>query len=134
MTPAELEQALMQFTGTEKWTRHGMARRLLLMTDGVMFLQEEAKAYWLIDAIASHLMTNAALRREEFQAWTFTRHGEGLAKPNQPHLLIATDGNDHELVRQEIEFTDFQLPEIKLYVAWDGGSFNAFVAMLPSEY
>lgn len=134
MTPQELETGLAQFTGTETWHRHGMFRQLL-MTDGVMFLQEHAGAYWLIDAIGSHVFTNRKLspQRNPFQVWTFRRSGDGNA-PNQPHRLFATDGNsERAIIAQKIEFSDFPLPEIRLYVVWDGG-FNGFVVMLPREY
>ena len=42
---------LRQFTGTEQWYRHGLARNILF-TDGAKYLADEAGAYWLLDEIA----------------------------------------------------------------------------------
>ena len=44
---------LNQFIGTEKYYR--ISRRHLL-TDGTKYLAEQAACFWLMDAIASHLM------------------------------------------------------------------------------
>jgi hypothetical protein len=133
MEPGALEAALANFTGTEQWTQHALARNLL-MTDGVIFLREKAEAFWLIDAIASHIATNPRLQREHFQCWTFEKYAADLAVPNRPHRLFVTDGkSDKPLVVQELEYTDFPLSEVKFYAVWDGG-FNKFVLMLPSEY
>jgi hypothetical protein len=49
-------------------------------------------------------------------------------------LLSVTDGNDTPpIAKQEIEYTDFPLEEIRFFVAKDGG-LKAWVIMLPSEY
>ena len=40
------------FTGTENWYRYAMMPRFTY-TDGVKYLAEQAKAYWLLDAIFS---------------------------------------------------------------------------------
>ncbi|MFC7738341.1 DUF6876 family protein [Roseomonas sp. GCM10028921] len=41
-----------QFTGSQTFTRHGIARSVL-MTEGVMLLAEKAGAHWLTDIIVS---------------------------------------------------------------------------------
>jgi hypothetical protein len=132
LTPDELTAGLANFTGTEQWHRHGMFRQMLL-TDGVKWLADNAECYWLIDAIGSHIFTTEKLspRKEPFQVWT-------LAVNDGKATLRATDGGKHgaqalELVRQEIEYTDFPLPTIEIWAVWDGG-FTAFVLLLPSEY
>ena len=45
--------------------------------------------------------------------------------------MVYEDGNDHELARQEIAYTDFPLEAITLYACWDT---QHWVIMLPSEY
>jgi hypothetical protein len=96
--------------------------RRITFTDGVHFLAEKAGAYWLIDLIAPH--KNRRLSNEEFQIWTFT------VNRDKPPMAVATcqaDTDEPVLRRQRIEYTDFPLPAIKLWLV-DG------VLMLPSEY
>jgi hypothetical protein len=47
-----LQSELSQFFGTEKFYR--ITKRHLL-TDGTKYLAEQAKCFWLMDAISSHL-------------------------------------------------------------------------------
>lgn len=110
---------LAQFTGTENWYRHTLARKVHY-TDGVLFVAERAGAYWLIDEIAVAQKAEAALMNEEFQVWTLVVEGSSA-------LLRCDDGNDRRLLEKQIEYTDFPEPGIKLY-AVDG------VIMLPGEY
>jgi hypothetical protein len=125
---AELESELAHFTGTESYTnlRYPWLRKRFLLTDGAKHLAEKAKAYWLMDAIASH-QTNKSVAAEEFQFWKLTV-GE-----KREAVLICTDGNDHELVRQDIPFTNFPLNSISLYAALDE-CLGGLVVMLTSEY
>lgn len=125
----ELRNSLAQFTGTEKWYRHGMFRQLYL-TDGTKYLADKAKAWWLVDAIGSHIVTNKNVRREPFQNWRFV-------KGEKKHRLFVTDGGKGDTPRtvasQQIDFTDFPLDDIELWAIWDDG-LRGFVLMLPSEY
>jgi hypothetical protein len=116
MDREKLEQGLAQCTGTEEWHKHQFG---LTYTDGIKFLAEEAGAYWLIDAIASYR------KKEPFQVWTLTVTIRG--KERRAVLEMREDTDAPVLVHQDIEFTDFPLPEIKLYLV-DG------VLLLPSEY
>ena len=125
---------LAQFHGTENWYRHELLRRLIY-TDGVKYVAEKGGAYWLIDLIASHqagIRKRARLDksfRPEFQVWTLTRACDGFA--GGAAVIVCDDGDDLEMARQEIEFTDFPLPSIKLFCAFYG---EHYVLMLPSEY
>ncbi|MFZ4768472.1 MAG: DUF6876 family protein, partial [Roseimicrobium sp.] len=48
MTQKTLTQAdLSQFTGTEQWYRHGLARNVLY-TEGAQHVAESGGAYWLL--------------------------------------------------------------------------------------
>jgi hypothetical protein len=110
--------------GTENYTKHSLWRELLF-TDGVNQLREDADCYWLIDAIASYA------RKEMFQLWELTVDTD----KNTAVLTMKEDTNEAELVRQEIEYTDFPLTEIKFYVEYgsiDGTNCN-YILMLPSE-
>jgi hypothetical protein len=117
---AALEAALAQFSGTENWWRHWTGR--ITYTDGVKFLAEKAGAFWLIDLVASH--QTARLRQEAFQVWLLA------VNRGKTPMAVATcraDTDTPELVRQEIEHTDFPLASIRLWLVDS-------VLMLPSEY
>ena len=113
-----IEQALAQHSGSLERFRHWAKR--IIYTPGVADMAEICGAYWLIDLVASHQVT-PSVRAEEFQVWTLTVAADRTA------LAVGDDGNGHEVARQVIEFTDFPLDEIKLYL--DQGTL-----MLPGEY
>ena len=125
---AELEADLPHFTGTESYTnlRYPWLRKNFLLTDGAKYLAEKAKAFWLMDAIASHQI-NKRVAGEPFQVWELVVSADCKA------VLTCTDGDEHILVRQEIPYTDFSLDQISLYAAQDDG-LGGLVIMLTSEY
>jgi ribosomal protein S27AE len=114
------EAALLQFTGTESYTRHWTKR--LVMTEGVMFLVDHGAA-WLLDAVASY---QPQLGKVGFQLWKLEVFGTAAI------LTCREDSGNPVLIEQRIEWTDFPLPEITLYVI-DSGDVG-WVAMLPTEY
>ena len=58
---------LRQFTGTEQWHRHGIARNVLY-TDGAQYVAESGGAYWLLDEIA-FAQSIRDVAAEAFQVW-----------------------------------------------------------------
>ena len=115
---ADLQAGLAMHTGTSRWFRHWGGQ--IIYTEGVQFLAREAKAYWLLDLIASWCREQA-LRGEGFIVWKL------LVNADRSAIAIAEDGNGRELTRQNIHATDFPLDEISLYLT-DG------TLLLPSEY
>jgi hypothetical protein len=97
-------------------------------TIGVQALAEDARCYWLIDAIVSYQLS-VKIRREPFQVWS-------LKVENRQGVLTCGDGNyTPPLVTQKIPYTDFPMEEITLYLedgSLDGAS-PAKILMLPSE-
>jgi hypothetical protein len=164
----EFRRDLGQFTGTEQWTRYPLlCPHILLLTDGALYVAEHGgeagrTAWWLIDAIASY-QGEAVIKHQDFQVWKLFVHppdeaglaqntamaglqsqpGQAPEKPFNPHrraTLICTDGNEKELVRQEIDMTDF-LPvgEIRLYASVEEHADistrqKVMILLLPSEY
>ena len=118
LTRKEIEAGLPQFTGTEHYYRHQPG---VLLTDGAKWLAESAECYWLYDIVWS---VKPILDKRWFAAVRLT------VKDNQGEVTI-DDGNDNVLYTQHIDYTDFPLPKIKLFVA---GSEEGEVIMLPSEY
>ena len=110
---------LTEFTGTERYYR--ISRRHLL-TDGTKYLAEQAECFWMMDAIASHLMEIGTAD------WFIVVK---ITVKNSAALMVYEDGNGHEHARQEIPYTDFPLAEQTVYTCWDG---EHWVLMLPSEY
>jgi hypothetical protein len=114
----EILNNLPNFTGTEQWHKFSMFTKLLA-TDGAIYVAKSCGAFWLLDIIVS-CQQIAKVRNEEFQVFKLTvNDGQGV--------VTVEDGNDNEVYRQEIPYTDFPLDEITLWVT--GG-----VVLLPSEY
>ena len=123
-SPEAIRDILVQATGTEHYWRVFPENDKFLFTDGVKLMAEMCEAFWLITAVFSW-QCEVKVRHEQFQVWILRFKDK---ERGDDVLLICEDGNNKELARQEIDYTDFPLPEgIKLYL--DGG-----VLMLPSEY
>ena len=118
LTPEQLQTALRGFTGSEQFFR---MYPNVIITEGVKFLCDQAQCYWLIDCIFSY-QTIRKVAREPFQVLDLTVDLE-----KRTGLILVTDGNNLELYRQALEFTDFPLQAIKLYYVDQ-------TVMLPREY
>ena len=110
---------LAHFTGTAQYYR---ITRQHLLTDGTRYLADAAGAYWLMDAIASHLGEIGTAD------WFVVVR---MLVEDSAALMIYEDGNGQEHARQQIPYTDFPMSEITIYCCWDG---LHWVLMLPSEY
>jgi hypothetical protein len=129
----KLKKSLKQFTGTDNYYRHSLG---IHYTDGIRYLAQQTECFWLIDVIASHqtkrLLADEMLR--DFQVWLLVvGDSHKFIKPKDGYKAVITCWKDtpdvgiKPSVRQDIEFTDFPLSELKLYLC------NG-VLMLPSEY
>jgi hypothetical protein len=115
----EIQDGLAQFYGTEQYHKLN-AFSNLKATDGVAWLCQNADCFWLIDIICSYqkkCMKDQMLC--DMQFWTLT------AKNNKGLVICERDTGDIA-IKQVIDYTDFPLPEIKIWV--ENG-----VMMLPSE-
>ena len=110
---------LSYFTGTEKCYR--ISRRYLL-TDGTKYLAEEAKCFWMMDAIVSHL---SEIATEDWVVQVRVNVNGNRA------TMIYEDGSGSEHARQEIPFINFTMQSITLYSCWYG---EHWVIMMPSEF
>lgn len=115
----QLSAELSQFTGTSKYYR---IDRKILLTDGTYYLCEHAGAFWLMAVFSSYLHE---LKLDEW--FTVLK----LDVAGSSAKVTISDGNDNVLATQEIEYTDFPLPNLTLYGCWDS---EHWVLMLPSEY
>jgi|ERR1035437_215799 hypothetical protein len=106
MNTYEIKRALRQFTGTECYWKHLYpAKSPLLLFDSILIFQ-----------------TDKRLKGANFQIWTLQQSKKDLSWL----LICREDSNLKPLISQVIEFSDFPLDYIKLYVIQG-------IALLPSE-
>ena len=118
---------LSQFSGTEQWHKHMADKSFcLLLTDGMKYLADNGKCYWLMDVVASY-QKDLLKKGHRFQLWRIE------VEDQKAVVTCKQDSNEPNLVRQEIEYTDFPLSQYEFYVIHDGGS-NPPVALLKGEY
>jgi len=122
MNTIKIKRDLKQFTGTESYHKHLFpGKSPILLTDGCDFIRQKCNAFWLFDAILSYQLEKV-LRGVNFQLWELQQ-----SKKDMSWLLTCReDSNQKPLISQVIEFSDFPLEYLKLYVI--GG-----IALLPSE-
>lgn len=128
----ELNRGLDQFQGGGDQYRHWMPG--VRFTEGVKWLCDNAGAYWLVDAIASHLISGPyrlAAKRDARLAgcsfWRLQREPKGQGA----HLYGEADSGEEPAIHQAIEFTDFPLPSVRIWAEHDG---TEWVLLLPSEH
>lgn len=116
---------LSNFTGTESYHSHAiLGTGLIYLTEGCHYLREKSSCYWLFDIISSIL---PEIKGEEF--WSVR-----LKKTGNEAIFTVDDGNGNILYTQNIEYTDFPLDEVHLFVSDLREYGNSPVVMLPSEY
>lgn len=121
MNKNELKSNLSQFTGTSQYYKYLPP---YLLTDGVQYLAETAQCYWLLDIIWSvHGLPELA--NQDFLVVTL--------KVNEcSGIVTIDDGNNNILYTQHIEFTDFPLDEISIWI--EPLDEVRRVMLLPSEH
>ncbi len=113
------KEELNNFTGTENYYHNLIGN--FKYTDGVKFLADKGKAYWLLDAIGSYQVSDK-IRQIGFQVWKL----ETNLKTQTARLSLLNEDRK-EIVFQEIPYTDFPLEEIEVWLI------NK-VLILPGEY
>jgi hypothetical protein len=129
MNAAEITIELSHYTGTEGYTRFGIGKAHA--TDGAIRMAELCNAFWLLDAIASHIPNAVKLcGKYQMQFWTLAVDAKCSAA-----MLSVSDGNTRKLDVQMISYTDFPLEEMKVWVGWQEIAEDDVrpVLMLPSE-
>lgn len=114
-----LKLQLRHFTGTQRYHRF---HSKTVLTDGALYLAEQARCFWSMDVFASHLREIS------------TDHGLAclkLKRVGDGAQVVIDDGDEKILAQQEIQYTDFPLDEITLFACWTG---EYWVMMLTSEY
>lgn len=107
-----------QFTGTEHYYNYLGIK----LTDGVKYLAEIGGAFWFLDIICSY-QANKNIKAKHFQVWMLKVDLE----KKTGIVTMKEDTGMPDLVTQNLEYTDFPLDEITLWLI-DG------ILILPSEY
>lgn len=115
-TKNEVLEETKQFYGTEQYHKFNVLSHLVI-TDGVKYIAEKYKVFWLLDLIASY---QKKLQKERMQVWT-------LKVEDDKGIAICTDGNNNQLIKQKIPFTDCEAEEFTIWVMNN-------IILLPSEY
>lgn len=124
-TPDQLREALRGFYGTEAYYRTNPG---LLVTDGVKFLADNAGAYWLLDMVWSYL---PVLRKSRDTFFVVVLTKEGVRDLGAIFSIQDDIPANQTYATQAVEYTDFPLDEIVMYLSYAGSD---FVLMLRSEY
>jgi hypothetical protein len=123
-TREEIERGLAQFHGSEQL--HKLTLGPVLCTDGVRWLADAAECHWLVSVVSSYQGEPIIKDFDGFQVWRLdVKDGAGV-------VTARADKGQPVLITQVIEFTDFPLPSIDLWVV--DGEPGQRVVMLPSEY
>ncbi len=124
MCPSSLQAQLAQFHGSATCTHHAVVPSVL-MTEGVVFLAKVAGAHWLIDVVASHVH-DARASQEEFQVWRLM-----VDVVTHTGVITTADGDcDAAIVTQLLDYTDFSLVEITVWLVREGAR---WITLLPSD-
>ena len=94
-----------------------------VVTRALVNYAQSQECFWLLHLYASHLFTIDG-DKEWFTCLTIK------VRDDAANITIE-DGNGNTLARQHVEYTDFALPEAKLFGVWQA---PYWVIMLPSDY
>jgi hypothetical protein len=123
METRTITKELSQFHGIAEYHKHLFpGKSPLLLTDGCKYVRDACNAYWLFDAILSY-QCEKILRNVNFQIWELKQ----LKKDFTWLLTCREDTGRRPLISQSIEFSDFPLDYIRIWVIDK-------IALLPSEY
>ena len=123
MNATEIKAELKYFKGSTIYYKHLFpGKSPILLTEGCNYVREQCHAYWLFDAILSY-QEDIKLYGVFFQVWTLE-----LQEKDLTWLLTCKEDKDKPpLITQKIEFSDFPLKKLIIWVIDK-------VALLPSEY
>lgn len=126
-TYEEIKEIMESATGTEKYHRLNPFYKFVLATDGVLNVLEQAKCFWLFDAIGSYYSYMKSTKDYFFVAQLNVENSSALLKITHED----SEGNDCLVAEQKIEFTDLPDGEYKFFICTQD---EYYVVMCPSEY
>ena len=124
-TSTKFKHDVSQFTGSLNHHRFSALSKSAL-TDGAKFVADELQAYWLFDAIASHIDYGMAKQHDMYFS-TLDVH-DGSAK------LVIDDGDGNVLASQDFDCTNFPYDMVDKIEIWSAKANGYHVHYLPSEH
>lgn len=117
---------LNQFSGSDQFFKHGLNRKLIY-TEGVQYLAEKARCYWLIDEIACVLLPSL-LKKHNDRFYSIR-----VLVTDCSAVIRVGDGNNKIYTNHKIEWTDFPITgtPINFFLC---ESDQYYCLMLPKEY
>jgi len=106
-TAGEIQNSLAQFTGTQHHYKHLFG---LTLTDGTKYVAEVCQAYWLMDIVASYLPKVEKTGNQDFALVRLT------VKDGKATFTMRADSGEKAFITQQIDYTDFPLGEIEMYL------------------
>lgn len=129
----EALKRLNSFTGTKQYWKSHLFGNRVVYSDGAKALFEHGDCYWLHDKIAAlqlHPKIKDDKMLQSMQFWTL----KVSLQTHRATLICERDTND-VAYSEEIEYTDFPLAEMRLYVGpTETDGTIKMVIYLPSEY
>ena len=123
-TARELSETLAHFQATGSLYQLPICGTLY--TDGIRYLAQTAKAYWLLTDAS--VMGKSLMDKSYFVTVDFKRSTAAeREKIGCDATITYSDGNGNKLTQQHYQITDFPLDELRLY-------FVDNTLLLPSEY
>ena len=123
---------LQVFTGSLMRFRH-WPNRTVLYTPGVQYVAEKGEAFWLIDAIASHIGSpefRTAAQKDD-RIWHLHFWKLVVAEDRTATLKAVADSGELPFIEQAIPYTDFPLDSFDI---WAGNDSRHWHLYLPSEH
>jgi hypothetical protein len=120
------QQDLKQFTGTDHWYKLPFFDGVIY-TDGVKYLAENAKCYWLLQHIIIYLKLVKLKKYSEF-------YTVELDVIDYTATITFTDGNNTLIQKNIIEYTDFPIKGITKFFLQLADEEGNYCLMLTSEY
>ena len=121
MNATQIQSELKYFKGTTTYTKHlfpGLSP--IMLTDGCKYIREKCNGYWLFDAILSY-QTEWEVKHSYYQVWRLEK------QKDDTWLLSCEDGHGKVILTQKIEYSDFPIRHIAIWI-------HKGVAFLPREY
>jgi hypothetical protein len=127
-TENEILASLQNFYGTTAYYQMTLYPNVLA-TDGIKYLAEQCKCFWLVDLIAATLNSSDVYKDDGMAFFKLIRNDDSSL------TILVDDGNDNLYKTIVISTTDFPLDNFTIYAGLtEVNEGVAWVIMLPSEY
>jgi len=128
----KIKKELMEFMGTEQYHKLGMMSNLI-STDGITFLMEKAKCFWIHDIIESVQGLPKVKEYKNFIVWKIVKDKKTGGAIVSGYWDCEDDGTyspSKRVYNQRVTYTDFPFDDLGDYEFYQKGD----VLLLKGEY